>query len=75
MTVMLFGQLKEVTGNSFLQVENVRDTNELQAKLQSLFPRMAEMKYAIAVNKKIVSTNTVITHESTVALLPPFSGG
>ncbi|MGN6490493.1 MAG: MoaD/ThiS family protein [Agriterribacter sp.] len=75
MTVMFFGQLKEIAGNSFLQVENVRDTNELRLKLQSLFPRMAEMKYAIAVNKKIVSTNTIITQESTVALLPPFSGG
>lgn len=72
---MLFGQLKEIAGTGFLQIDSIHDTDELRLKMQSLFPRMATMKYAIAVNKKIVSGNTIITPESSVALLPPFSGG
>jgi len=75
MTVMLFGQLKEIAGSDVLQVDNINNTDELKLRLESLFPQMASMKYAIAINKKVVSVNTAITQKCMVALLPPFSGG
>ena len=58
-----------------LALENVADTNSLVKELHTLYPALADAKYAIAVNKKVVNENTVLTENSTVALLPPFSGG
>jgi molybdopterin converting factor small subunit len=36
---------------------------------------MSGVKYIIAVDKKVIQENTVISETSNVALLPPFSGG
>ena len=73
--VILFGQLADKTGRSVLELEDVADTHALQQHLQACFPALAGTTYRIAVDKKMVSENTVLTKETTVALLPPFSGG
>lgn len=73
-TILIFGQLADITGN-LLSLENVPDTNSLVKELHKLYPSLADTKYMIAVNKKMVNENTVLTKDSTVALLPPFSGG
>ena len=36
---------------------------------------MINVKYRIAIDKKIITSNTAITETSDIALLPPFSGG
>jgi len=33
------------------------------------------MKYALALNKKLVQSKTEIEGNSTIAIMPPFSGG
>ena len=75
MTVLTFGAVKDIVGNSHLQVEDVTSTEELKAKLESAFPRLKNISYAIAVNKEIITGTTAIDSAATVALLPPFSGG
>lgn len=72
--IIIFGRLTDIAGSS-LSLENVTDTNTLVKELHTLYPRLVDTKYAIAVNKIVVNENTVLTEESTVALLPPFSGG
>ena len=72
--VIIFGQLTDIAGSS-LALENIADTNSLVKKLHILYPALADSKYAIAVNKKVVNENTTLTENSIVALLPPFSGG
>ena len=72
--VIIFGRLTDIAGSS-LALENIADTNSLVKELNILYPALADAKYAIAVDKKVVNENTTLTENSIVALLPPFSGG
>jgi len=72
--IIIFGQLTDIAGNS-LSLEGVADTDQLVNKLNELYPALADKKYLVAVDKKVISGNTVLTSNNTVALLPPFSGG
>jgi molybdopterin converting factor small subunit len=58
-----------------MTLSDIADTNNLIAKLNEMYPELAGTKYAIAVDKKIVTENIPLNINSTVALLPPFSGG
>jgi molybdopterin synthase sulfur carrier subunit len=73
--VIFFGQLSDVTGRSTLEIEDVADTSGLRDRIHDRFPALASTTYRIAVEKKIVTENTALKGETTVALLPPFSGG
>jgi sulfur-carrier protein len=73
--IMLFGQLAEITGVDTLTLENSDDTDGLVKSLQITYPALMNTTFVIAVNKKIISSNTILTDQCTVALLPPFSGG
>jgi molybdopterin converting factor small subunit len=68
-----FGQLSEITGKNF-QAE-VKDTDELKVLLQDKYRIPSDIKYLIAVNKKVTGSNTSLKAEDAVALLPPYSGG
>jgi molybdopterin converting factor small subunit len=43
--------------------------------LNKRYPELAATKYVIAVDKQVITENTVLSKKSMVALLPPFSGG
>jgi len=73
--VLIFGQLTEITGLSEIHLKNVSDRDELVKMLNQQYPGLADSKYAIAVDKKVISQNTAFAENSTIALLPPFSGG
>lgn len=72
--IILFGQLADIAGNSVF-VNNVTDTDSLIIALHTDYPALAGAKYAIAVNKRVITSNTFLDENSVVALLPPFSGG
>ena len=72
--IIIFGRLTDIVGSS-LVLGNVADTNSLVKELHILYPALAEAKYVIAVDKKLVNENTTLSENSIVALLPPFSGG
>lgn len=72
-SIMAFGQIAEIVGNN-LSVE-AADTDSLKKILEELFPALKSLRYQIAVDKEIVSANTLITATAQIALLPPFSGG
>ena len=73
--LILFGQLVDITGSSTLTLKNVTDTNELIQQLHTLYPALTNTRYAIALNMQMIHENIVLDDHSTVALLPPFSGG
>ncbi len=72
--VLFFGKLVEIAGAS-LTINDVKTTDELLEKLRLQYPLLAAEKYVVAVDKKTITENTSLTKSSTVALLPPFSGG
>ncbi|RYY61083.1 MAG: MoaD/ThiS family protein [Chitinophagaceae bacterium] len=69
-----FGKISGITGAAF-RVSDVTDTDSLRALLESRYPALKEIKYVIAVDKKMTRENAALTNGSVVALLPPFSGG
>jgi sulfur-carrier protein len=72
--VILFGRLADIAGSSVF-VNGAVDTDSLIKTLQNTYPALAESKYAIAVDKHIITSNTLLSENSVIALLPPFSGG
>jgi molybdopterin synthase sulfur carrier subunit len=73
--IIVFGQLTDLVQSSSIAIPDVPDTDALRKALTSQFPALATAKFAIAVDQQIITTNTLLTEKSTVALLPPFSGG
>ena len=73
--VIFFGQLTDITGTAAVTVEDINDTSSLLEHLNKTYPALANSKYIIAVDKKVIAENTKLTDHSTVALMPPFSGG
>ena len=73
--VILFGQLVDLAGSSTLEFDGIEDTSKLQEQLHALIPGLVGATYRMAVEKKVVTEQTVLPDNATVALLPPFSGG
>jgi sulfur-carrier protein len=73
--ILLFGQLTDITGSDSISMNDIIDTNSMMESLQQTYPALANSKYLVAVDKKVISTNTPLTDNCIVALLPPFSGG
>lgn len=71
----LFGQLADITGKTEMILHDIPDTATLIETLNEMYPSMAKVKYAIALNKKVIKENTVLSGDNNIALLPPFSGG
>ena len=72
--IILFGKLAEIAGSS-VSIDNVTDTDSLVNVLHKNYPALTNIKYVIAVDKQVIKENTALSKKSTVALLPPFSGG
>ena len=72
--IILFGKLADIAAGS-VSIDNVADTDGLVAALHKEYPALVNSKYVIAVDKQLITENTVLNKKSMVALLPPFSGG
>ncbi|RYF90133.1 MAG: MoaD/ThiS family protein [Chitinophagaceae bacterium] len=72
--VLFFGRLVEIAGNS-ITVAGVQSTDELLQRLEQDYPKLSTEKYIVALNKNMIDSNMPLTAGSTVALLPPYSGG
>lgn len=70
-----FGRIAEFMDSRTLELNDLTDTDGLNAYLQEQFPQLKTMKYRLALNKELVQRNMVISKDSTIAVMPPFSGG
>jgi molybdopterin converting factor small subunit len=75
MEILFFGQLADMVGKPSWQTDPVTDTDALKAKLEATFEGLQHVKYMIAVNRRMVQTNTTLMGSESIALMPPFSGG
>lgn len=73
--VLTFGVVTEIIGETSLELGEISSTAELMKKLENDFPKLKDTKYVVAVNKIIVPESSPIPDNSTIAILPPFSGG
>jgi molybdopterin synthase sulfur carrier subunit len=73
--ILIFGQLADVVTDPTLTIADIADTNSLVQELNKRYPALVQARYIIAVDRQTVTTNTNLKDGSTVALLPPFSGG
>jgi sulfur-carrier protein len=73
--IIIFGNLTDITGDTTISLTDIADTDALLKELHHRFPALAHAKYMVAVDKKVIHTNTILQQNNTVALLPPFSGG
>jgi len=71
--IIAFGRIAEITGKELMLTAS--DTDTLKQQLAGKFPQLSDMKYAVAVNKKMTEGNTELNTNDTVALMPPYSGG
>jgi molybdopterin converting factor small subunit len=74
-SVMVFGQLTDWTGGNTVQMEGVADTDALVQALKEKYPGLAQIKFTVAVDRKTITANTTLHPGTSVALMPPFSGG
>ncbi len=73
--ILIFGQLTDVFNSGEFTLTDIRDTNALVEELNTRYPALTDAKYRIAVDQQMVAGNVILSDGSTVALLPPFSGG
>jgi sulfur-carrier protein len=73
--IISFGKIAEFLQDQQLKLEGNIDTDQLRNHLENTFPQLSQMKYKLALNKKLVQVNTTIKDNDTVAIMPPFSGG
>jgi molybdopterin converting factor small subunit len=74
-SVLFFGALTDLTGESRISVADVTDTESLEEILKKQFPLLRHATYRVAVNRRIIREKTTLTQATEVALLPPYSGG
>ena len=73
--ILFFGQLIDISGVGSITMDGITDTDMLTEMLGKMYPELNETKYAVSVNNEVITDNTILTENCTVALLPPFSGG
>jgi len=73
--VLAFGSIADIIGKKSFIMEEIDSTERLQQTLEDKYPSLTTVQYAIAVNEEIIQTPVLLENNSTVAILPPFSGG
>lgn len=73
--ILAFGKIEEIVGKKEFIFNGAGDTDSLRQALAQQHPGLRGFKFAIAVDKIIVTGNVCLNEGSEVALLPPFSGG
>lgn len=74
-TLEFFGQLTDLTSVKQMQLSNVTSTDQVLQRLYIQFPKLATATFIIALNNSIIQQDTALTSNSTIALMPPYSGG
>ena len=76
--ILFFGAAHEMTGSRSMQVEipDDFDTSALKAMLEDRYSGLnSNLRYALAVNQKVTTSNVRLSDGDVVAVLPPVSGG
>jgi len=75
LTIQTFGLLTDIMGGPTIELEDAPDTDTLRARLRQKYPRLGQVQFLVAVDRKATTTNMPLGPGAEVALLPPYSGG
>lgn len=76
LTIKHFGRIAEICGKGEeVVILEKSDTENLKLHLFKKYPSLESTAFKIAVDEQIISTNIELNENSSIALLPPFSGG
>lgn len=73
--IKAFGMVAEKIGTQSLEMENPGSTAILKIQLFEQYPELKTIKFSLALDKKMLQSDTEIADGNEIALLPPFSGG
>ena len=74
-TLQFYGVLAEIAGTRQTHLKNHDSLEKVKDHVHRQYPEMRKHNFIYAVNNRIASGNQDIGNGSTVALMPPFSGG
>lgn len=74
MEVLLFGSIAEKVGADRLDVQ-ADSIGALRKALCSRIPDLDRMRYAIAVDRRVIHDDQALAGTEEIAVLPPFAGG
>ncbi len=72
--VLYFGITQEISG-SVTEEFTALTTGDLRRQILERYPRMKSVVFRMALNSRMLTSDTSLNERDTVALLPPFSGG
>jgi sulfur-carrier protein len=75
LNVLVFGQLVDIIGSSRISIEHVGTVRDFKAMMHVIYPNLLNKTYAVAIENTLAGDEDVIADGSTVALMPPYSGG
>ena len=76
--VKLFASSREIIGKDEVRLKLTDQTTvgDLRKMILEMYPALSKkVKFAVAVNHKVVDDSTTVSHLDEVAILPPVSGG
>jgi molybdopterin synthase sulfur carrier subunit len=73
--VLAFGNIVDLFGSKEIKVKDTLSKDDLIKVLCDKYPKLKEMTYVVAINRKISFQNETLDEHSEVAIIPPFSGG
>ena len=77
-TVKYFGIIADITQKKeevFFIEEESNTINSIKLKIEIMYPKVLDINYLIAVNKKFLQNDILLKSSDIIALLPPFAGG
>jgi len=74
MKVLLFGAIAEKAGGDRIEIQ-ADSVGSLHTILRSRIPELEKMRYAIAIDRKVVQEDQALAGTEEIAVLPPFAGG
>lgn len=76
--ILAFGIVKEIFGNSAIEVDinTVATVEQLKVQLEEKYPRLKQLaSYMVAVNNEYAQQEQLIEIKDEIAIIPPVSGG
>lgn len=74
-SISVFGQLADIVGGDRIVIPVCTNVVDLKVELFKSYPALSEKTFVVAIDHKIAEKDALLNTTSSIALLPPFSGG